>query len=147
MSKKIHTIHLSKKDIKKIMKFLGYEFITIGYYGGDTETKWQKNNEKWIDKVGIDSVGDYFVNMQKDDFIDLYNDNWEECINFEWNFLMKIIHEIETKGYRVTISTTFVRIHTCKNNYEDYDEYNCAAFDGKINAVKQAIVDFVKWYG
>ena len=57
--------------------------------------------------------------MQKDDFIYLYNDNWEECINFEWNFLMKIIHEIETKGYRVTISTTFVRIHTCKNNYPE----------------------------
>lgn len=137
---------MDKEDIKTIMKFLGYEFITIGYFGGEDETEWQRGNVEWMHDVGIYSVGNYFVNVKKDDFIDLYVNDWNECIPFDWNFAMNVIHEIETKGYRVTISTTFIRIHTCKKSYEDYDEYNCAAFDGKINSVKQAIVDFVYWY-
>jgi len=68
------------------------------------------------------------------------------CYHTFWDWLMPVVEKIETLGYRFSISTTFIRVHTCKTNWDGNDEYNCAAFDGKLNTTYHAIVEFIKWY-
>lgn len=66
-----------------------------------------------------------------------------------WDWLMPVVEKIENlspRGYRFTISSTFVRIHTCKNGSGDSDEYNCTVFEGKLNCTWHAVVEFIKWY-
>lgn len=73
--------------------------------------------------------------------------NW--CYNFSWDALMPVVEKIENlepHGYRFTISSTFVRVHTCKNGSGDSDEYNCTVFEGKLKCTWYAVVEFIKWY-
>lgn len=62
-----------------------------------------------------------------------------------WNKLMPVVEKIENEGYRFTISTTFIRINTCKNgNHDDHDEYRI--LEGKLYTTWYAVLEFINWY-
>lgn len=66
-----------------------------------------------------------------------------------WDWLMSVVEKIENltpHGYRFMISTKSVRVYTCKKSFDDWDEYNCTVFDGKLNCTWQAVVEFIEWY-
>ena len=80
-----------KKKYIKIAMFMGYEYVTIGYFGDDTETVWQVKNRLWIEKNDMDQVGDYFVNKRKNVFYE-----WDE-ISFDtsWTSLIPVCRKIK----------------------------------------------------
>lgn len=49
---------------------MGYEFLAVGYFGGEDETPRQRELADWLDKVELDSVGDYWINVADDFFIE-----------------------------------------------------------------------------
>lgn len=73
-----------------IAKFMGYEKVHVGYAGTEEETEWQRNNEEWMSKVGIENVGDYIVNVKEDKW-----HNWEDVkYHTSWDWLKPVIDEI-----------------------------------------------------
>ena len=69
---------------KLIAEFMGFEFVTVNYWGDPDETDWQKINAEWMDKVGMDSVGDYIVNVAEDkyhEWVDVaYHSDWNPMV-------------------------------------------------------------------
>lgn len=67
-----------------IARFMEFEFVTIEYFGTKYESKWQVENEKWMNKVELDSVGHYWVNIKEDKFIPEheldYHSSWESIM-------------------------------------------------------------------
>jgi hypothetical protein len=64
-----------------IAKFMGYNIVDIGYSGTEEETEWQRNNEEWMNKVGLTQVGRYIVNVNENIFHFLddikYHSSWD----------------------------------------------------------------------
>ena len=95
------------------MEFLGYELVRVGYIGDNSieygETKWQKENRGWMDKMEIDSVGKYFVMVKKDDFIYLYNDKWDSVLDIknDWNWIVKIAKKGNLKQISTNLKIAF----------------------------------------
>ena len=55
-----------------IAKFMGYDKVTIGYFEGESETQWQRDNQDWLDKVGLENIGDFYVNVLENKFFTVY---------------------------------------------------------------------------
>lgn len=76
-----------------IARFMGFDKVRVGYFGCDDETEWQRKHEFWMDKVGMESVGDYFV--------DVDNDEWLFCddVNYDksWDALMPVVAELKER--------------------------------------------------
>jgi hypothetical protein len=136
---------------KLIAEFMGFERVTIGYFGANDETQWQRDHEDWLDYVGLHSIGEYFVNVEED--------KWFECgdgkYHTSWDWIMPVLIEIETQ---LDVATS-IQI----NRYKDvghkqlFGETSVCLFEGnhdtiitdaglKIDAVWEAIVRFLIWY-
>lgn len=76
---------------KLIAEFMGLTIISIGYYGRDDESDFQRNNREWIDKVGIESVGDYAISMGTDYWFPID----EMPYHSSWDWLMPVVAKIE----------------------------------------------------
>lgn len=62
----------------------------------------------------------------------------------DWNWLMKVVEKIESKGFDVFINTFVCRISDVgEDRFEDIETFNSAS---KIQAVHSAVVDFIKWH-
>jgi hypothetical protein len=85
-----------KTDNKLLAEFLGWEHINIIWYGYPTEYKAKKSNPRqyelkvWLDKVGIESVGDYYIKVSTDFWIEANNWNPDK----DWNDLMMIVQKL-----------------------------------------------------
>lgn len=44
---------------------MGWELLEIDYFGTEWETPRQKELEGWIDEMGIESIGDYWIDVDK----------------------------------------------------------------------------------
>jgi hypothetical protein len=81
--------NMEKTDNELIAEFMGFKKVTVGYFGDD-ETEWQTDNREWMDKVDLNSVGDYAVDVQ--------NDSWRawESVKYHksWNQLMPVVAKI-----------------------------------------------------
>ena len=74
-----------------IAEFMGFEKVKIGYFGWHDETEWQKQNEKWIDDNGLESVGDFIVSLDDNQWF-----YWGEvAYHSDWNWLMPVVHKIK----------------------------------------------------
>lgn len=80
-----------------INKFMGCEKVAVAYSGSEEETEWQRNNEDWMDKVGITQVGDYAVNVKDNKWY-----RWEDVkYHTSWDWLIPVIKKI--KGMHLDI--------------------------------------------
>lgn len=73
-----------------IAKFMGYKRVTVGYSGTEEETEWQRNNEQWMDKVGITMVGDYYVDVENDEWMFCDDSNYDKS----WDALRPVVEKI-----------------------------------------------------
>lgn len=121
---------------KLIAEFLGYKY----YPHSDTEKQpgWKLHDLKMIPKlVNMYPEGKGIYLCRRHDGLRFFN---------SWDWLMLAVDKIEELTYRFTISSTFVRVHTCKTSWDDSDEYNCIVFEGKLKCTWYGVVEFIKWY-
>jgi hypothetical protein len=125
-----------------IAEFMGYEKVTVGYFGTDDETEWQKEHDYWMFDVGLTEIGDYYVNVPKKEFYKIEN---MELWYGEWNKLMNVIEKIENMGYEVSIINNECEIGE-DVDAEHYVGLVCKQEKYKITSVYSAIVEFINWY-
>lgn len=67
-----------------IAEFCGFTHVKVGYVGVtdnryvDAQTKWQLDNEEWLDKMGIGEIGEYLVNVEKDEYYQLRDAEYDK---------------------------------------------------------------------
>lgn len=146
-----------KSDKKNIAKFMGYEVVRIGFLGSDA-TKWQLKNADWLDKPEIveqydNSVGDYFVNIGRNEIIR------QEDVDYKnsWNDIMPVVEKIGTLKAEVQIATGQDR---CLISYNDltgdddgwmgriyiHNEHLKQKDVKLIDCVYTACLRYIKWY-
>lgn len=105
---------MTNSDVKIFMLFIGYSFVKVGYYGSEDETEFQTTEQEWMNNVGIDSVGEYFILKESDEFYHMYNSNWSTLIDFEnnWNWLMKVAVKAGLKQISTDIKEAY---NQCRN--------------------------------
>ena len=136
---------------------MGYEKVTVGYSGEKNneewaETQWQIDNDLWLDEVRLTDVGDYYVNVSKNEFFKI--DRMELWYG-EWNNLMEVIDKIESMGFLTSLMTVnpkplqeigfSVGSHVFgiyKGNLQ-FDNDNEST---KKCAVYDTIIKFINWY-
>lgn len=112
---------MTNKTNLLIAEFMGFEFVTVNYWGDDDETSWQKINAEWMDKVGMDSVGDYIVNVAED--------KWQEWGDVAYHSSWEDLMPVWVKLNQGTISEScYITVHNLIDR-------------GDINKCYQAIVD------
>ena len=129
---------MEKNDL--IAEFMGYEKVTIGFFHGDSETQWQRENQDWMDRVGLDYVGDYYVNVSENKF---YNISNAELWYGEWNNLMSVVEMIESMGYEVGIMYNECDIGE-NIDAEHYVGIVNKQGKTKLDAVYSAVVEFIE---
>lgn len=146
---------INNKTDKSISKFLGWEFVRVGYFSSD-ETRWQVRNKDWIDEVGISNVGYYLVKVHENKFQELeyyspdYSNNWID--------LMSVIDKIENTTHNGISFNVEINKSQCEISWTvgpsgtkkpkpiifSNDDKFCR--DSKITMVYKAVVEFIKWY-
>lgn len=134
---------LSEQNIL-IAKFMGFELIRVGYVGQndgdvDDETDWQRENDRWLDEVGISSVGRYIVNVpEKKWFL------WEDVRYDEsWEWLMPVgekIFEYLQKAVKERPP------HTCTEGDLIEVDITCAIREYNRPEAYKHIVRWIQWY-
>jgi hypothetical protein len=147
---------------KLIAEFMGYEIVRIGYYDchdGDEwdETEWQVVNREWLDKMCIDSVGDYVANVSENKIHE-----WEDVkYHSDWSWIMPVVEKIESvevdQANEIIIRTSAnVKIFhkACIIEYEPDEELGdqndettiMTKAETKMEAVYSAVIQFIQWY-
>jgi len=125
---------------KLIAEFMGWQLVTVGYFGGEEETQWQRDNSDWMDEVNMDDVGDYFVNVPENKW--LYAD---VSYHTSWDWLMPVVEKIETLGYQFKQCSKRVEIWK-----DDNKPHKTPIIDNKeetkILSAWYAVVEFIKWH-
>lgn len=126
-----------------IAQFMGYEKVTIGYIDGVSETQWQRENQDWLDKVGLDYIGDYYVNMSENKYFNVCgNDLWYG----EWNNLMTVVEKIDSMG-QYEVSIIYNECSIGENiDAEHYRGLVDIQGKTKLEAVYLAVVEFIEKY-
>jgi hypothetical protein len=133
---------MEKNDKNKeiISQFMGFEKIRIGYYGDHKsdwgETEWQVKNRDWIEKMGIDSIGDYVVNLSKNEYRE-----WEDvAYDTSWDWLVPVVEKIENLNQ----ASVDIYYNCCEIAIPD----DMIRVDGhsKIESTYKAVIEFIKWY-
>lgn len=146
-----------KTDNELIAEFMGWQKITVGYFGGDDETDWQRNkqNQKWMKDVELEMVGDYIVNVDEDRW-----EFWDDvAYNTSWDWLMPVVEAIE--GIEEPVSADPQKGTFWPYQFEILGRHTVGVFNkytseaiifidqkgsSKIESVYKAVVEFIKWY-
>lgn len=74
-------------------EYMEFEIVEVGYFGMDDETQWQRENEEWMEQVGIESVGVYAV--------DKILNEWHEYDDLKyttsWDWILKVWYKASTE--------------------------------------------------
>lgn len=133
-----------------IAVFMGFEKVHVGFFrckDGDPvndETEWQVANDEWLDKMGIEDVGDFIVNVKEDKY-----HNWED-VNYHtsWDWMMPVVEKIRNLGYHIEITISVdcsVDIIKLRGD-PSKDVLHIVAYSSAIDAVYTAIYQFITWY-
>jgi len=149
---------------KLISEFMGYKFVTIGYFGQPDETGWQIENREWMDKMDISNVGDYYVNVSKDTWFEAediqYHSSWDwlmpvvEKIESFWNpyYDNCIYNEHEFSAFEITNNYISIGTAGFKNDVrKEFYWHEEILLKEKSDQLKrhlvfQACIQFIQWY-
>jgi hypothetical protein len=138
------------EENRMIAAFMGYEFVTVGYFDTEDETQWQRENREWMDEVGIEDVGDYFVDTKDNSWFPAEEADYHKS----WDALMPVVEKIEKEGCEVVIGSQMEWInddqdivwHQDVSICQDIQEICNVTAKTKIEAVYSAVLSFLKWY-
>ncbi len=123
---------------KLIAEFLGFEKVRIGYFDDSSETKFQKENEDYLEKIELEEVGTFMLNRATDKFY-----LWSE-VDYHKSFdrLMPVFYKIEDIVELSPSISSFCEI------WIDGSEETKITGDGKtwIESAWVAAVEFIKYY-
>ena len=121
--------------VEELIKFLGYDLIKLGWLDSDPgdpdgETEWQSKNQEWIERNNIRSVGWFFIDVNKDYWIEAEHLNIFRHGSLpnrryisNWNVMMEVIAKAE-KDFSLRIPIYPDKIlktaETCLSLIEDY---------------------------
>ena len=107
---------------KLIAEFLGFELFNNKYYEL-SQFGYMKTNGEWSDVF------------------------YPETLKFhkDWNWLMKVVENIESLGYLVKIAFNVVIIRD-KDNENNIITFQTIKANPKKDAIYFACLDFIKWY-
>lgn len=145
------------EGIEKIAAFEGWQLVSIGYCGrrdgrDDDETEWQIANKGWLEKMGINSVGKYFVNIKEDKFIEQFNEHEEDNLNYytNWNHMMRVVQhisKIQRGRFGFTIDPWSIDIFDYRQNPEKRIVQVHVDKDEPLNETYfHAVVAFIDWF-
>jgi len=83
------------KYTKCFAEYMGYEIVEVGYYGTDSETKWQRENGDFMVDACITNVGMYAVNISENDWHEYY----ELKYTTSWDWLLDVWKKASTEIY------------------------------------------------
>lgn len=119
---------LRKKKI--IAKFMGLDFVKVGYSGTKSETSWQRAHNDWMYSNDLNSVGNYFVNIEDNFWIPD-----EELDYLDWGQLMLVVERIsyQYKFYprEVTALSEELTIFATKETVYEYVLEFCQWFNSQ----------------
>jgi len=81
------------KHTKTFAEYMGFEIVRVGYFGSESETKWQLDNEEWMNDVGLKSVGTYAVNKSDNSWYS-YEDL---AYTTSWDWLLPVWNKASTE--------------------------------------------------
>ena len=115
-------------------KVMGWESIAIGYFNSDEETSRQNELEDWINNVGIDSIGDYYIFVPDSFWVE--KDDWSPSTDIlaAWQVVEKMRDIGE--GCQVNILTgIFKKYRVTVREFK----MNCTVVDIVDNTAPEAI--------
>lgn len=126
-----------------IAVFMGFEKVRVGYIGckdGDPEydeTAWQVANEEWLEKMGIENIGYYVVNVNGNEWYE-----WRDVeYHNSWDWLHPVWDKLRTE--------LFVCMPDCGFNdgYDKFgDAWKTACFNGEIVNAHKVAYGAIQWY-
>ena len=123
---------------KVIAEFMGYEKVKIGYFGTDEETDWMRKNKKWMDEVGLDNIGDFFVK------IDGIKSRWFYCedakYHSSWDELIPVLQKIRTINYGKMVT----EVPEMETELNRRITENLRMLD--LKATWLAVISYIVWY-
>lgn len=84
-------------------EIMGWEELRIGYYGTEDETPRQKELEDWLDKLGVESVGEYYIEVNKNYIFP--KELWEPCKLIEQAW--EVLEKFPPKDYKIIICPSY----------------------------------------
>jgi hypothetical protein len=128
---------------KLIAEFMGFELVTIGYFGCPDETEWQVKNALWLEDVGLSDVGEYFVDVP-----DLKWHSKEELdYSTDWSLLMPVVEKINwiggAQGYQFVIFRSTVHVNDGQDHLFEVVKYQNESW---IECVWKAVIQFIQYY-
>lgn len=129
---------------KLIAEFMGFNKVRVGYFGDSSETKWQRDNKKWLEKNEIESVGTYIVNIKKNKCIEWGDVSYHK--SFDW--LIPVVDKIRDNNCLISIrfnrqmNTTNTTIACFEDKWKKDLEFNGVG----IESTYKAVIEFIKWY-
>lgn len=74
-------------------EYMGFEIVEIGYFGCEDETQWQRDNQEWMELVGLRNVGTYAI--------DKILNEWYEYDDLKyttsWDWLLPVWKKVSTE--------------------------------------------------
>lgn len=87
---------MTTHDMNRVIaEYQGYEMVTVNYCDADDETEWQRQNELWMEQVGMESVGDYYVKVHENKWMEVDDAMYHE----DWRLLMPVYHAIREQAF------------------------------------------------
>lgn len=81
-------------------RIMGWELLEVDYIGSEYETLRQKELADWIREVGIESVGSYWINVEKDFWTD---ERWSPSTDIAQAW--RVLEHFRRNGYSVVLQT------------------------------------------
>lgn len=137
------TITSEELDSAVVEKVMGWEVFDLGYYGTEEETSRMLELLDWINKVGIEAVGRYAIDVEKDFWCEMSTEfgNWSPSTSFE--AAMQVVEKLN-------LTTTFSRRLNYKPQWgvaltvPNREDYACGESDSLPEAICRAALAAVE---
>ena len=80
----------TRTDARIARKIMGWEVFRCGYFGTDEETPRMRELHEWMGRVGLEAVGDYYINVDEDFFVSADEFQPSRHVDDAWQVIEKM---------------------------------------------------------
>ena len=96
-------MELRERDAVVAEKVMGLEYLCVGYFGTEDETPRMRELHGWMGRVGIWSVGSYFVNVDSDFWIEAERRQYTTS----WDAMREVVEKMRAAGWSWSVDHTW----------------------------------------